>query len=164
MPSGIQGHESAHRETQRHLHRCRDTQATTPGPPSVRSAAPTLPGHAVSAPLRCPATRPWRRRRRRDGRGVSPASGCAVGDPRNLGVSPDQPGSAVSGQPDRQPGRRRRRFGIQTWPGQRCRARFLSSHAASLKRAGARGSRTRRQTSAIGVRLPRAVRHRRASQ
>ena len=69
---------------------------------------------------------------RRDGSGDGAAHGCAAGDPRDLGVSPDPPGAAVSGQPDRQHGGRRRRFGIKTWPGQRCRARLLSSHATSL--------------------------------
>src|SRR5258708_38641828 len=62
---------------------------------------------------------------RGDSSGDGPAHGCAVGDPRDLGVSPDPPGAAVSGQPDR-------RFGIETWPGQRYRARLLSSHATSV--------------------------------
>ena len=32
-----------------------------------------------------------------------------------------------------------RRFGIETWPGQRCRARLLSSHATSLDPPGTGG-------------------------
>jgi hypothetical protein len=73
---------------------------------------------------------------RRDGSGAGPAHGRAVGDPRDLSVGPDPPGPAVPGQPDRQHGGRRRRFGIRTWPRQRRWARLLGSHATSLDPPG----------------------------
>ena len=128
---------SAHRETQCRLRRCRDSQATTAGLASARSQR--RHGQVTVFPLFV-AVRQHDRgvgvEDRRDGSGDGPAHGRAVGDPRDLSVVPDPPGPAVPGQPDRQHGGRRRRFGIRTWPRQRRWARLLGSHATSLDPPG----------------------------
>jgi hypothetical protein len=56
IPSRTLGH-CRHRGRQCHLRRCRDTQATTVGLPSDRSAAPPRPRRACRVLHRCPARR-----------------------------------------------------------------------------------------------------------
>jgi hypothetical protein len=136
VPSGIQRH---HRRTGKHHVIYAGVKITKPPRLARRVLAQQRPHGPVTLFRLFAAVRQHDRgvgvEDQRDGSGDGPADGCAAGDPRDLGVSPDPPGSAVSGQPDRQHGRRRR-SGIKTWPGHRYRMRLLSSHAISLDPPG----------------------------
>ena len=92
---------SAHRETRRHLRRCRDTQ-----PPllACRLLAQQREHDPVMPVLPVASLRQDERgvglEHRRDGSGDGPANRCAVDDPRYFGIRPDPPRSAVPCPPD----------------------------------------------------------------
>ncbi len=89
-----------HRGRRGHRHRYRDTQATTAGLPTARSAARARHGLARPALHRRTAARPFvGLEDRRDGGGNGQARGRAVGDPRDLCVCSDAPLPAVFGPP-----------------------------------------------------------------